>query len=569
MEPLLIHMTKASGILALFYLTYALFLKQETFYTVNRYFLIIGLFSALLLPFATFTNYVEIAVTPISYSSKGDTLAIHEAGFPLDWTTVLSGIYLLGVLFFSTQFILQITSLLKLIQRNTVVRKGKFHHIEINDPVTPFSFFNHIFYNPKPYSKEELSAIIKHEEAHSSQWHSLDILLTEIFTVFLWINPFSWLYRTTVKQNLEFMADACATKKVESIKDYQYTLLKVSGNNLYSPLVNNFYNSLIKKRIVMLNKSRSNKRNMLKITFILPALALFLVSFNTKEVYVPINTTMAPSLSASQNPQLIELMIDKNTTDQELIDLKKDLAKKGIDFSYTVVHNAKNEITEISVDFATTKDDGKKIRSSSSFSNDGEGIDPIQIMYDADINSFSMGSGDKTTSKIHKEVRIEVDNDDDQMIWVQAETDNEAHKTIEIRDDKGKETILVNGKKVSREEFDKMNKDDGLHEKHIKIKKSKGDKEENMFIMRMSDVNEDMDNIILEDDDDQKMFNMKSGASEKPLFIIDGKEVKEKEMKALNPSDIETVNVLKGEMGKTIYGEKGKNGVVLITTKKE
>lgn len=575
METLLIYMLKVSGILSLFYLTYQLFLKQETFYAVNRHFLFAGIVASFLLPLVTITQYVEFSTIPIHSLSGNDTSIMEQEAQGLPWTHLIFAIYLLGLLMFAAKFMGQVFSLIKMITSNSIVSDGNYRYVEMNGFIAPFSFFNYICYNPKLYSPDELSAIIQHEKAHSSQWHSLDVLLSQILTIVTWMNPFSWLYQSNLKHNLEFLADAEATKEIPSIKNYQYTLLKVSGNQLYTPLVNNFYNSLIKKRIVMLNKSKSNKRNMLKIAIILPALAMFLFSFNTKEIYVPLKTEKDPSLSTSQNPQLIELMIDKNTSDQELSDLKKDLAKKGIDFSYTVVHNAKNEIIEISIDFATTKDDGKKMRSSSSFSNDGEGIDPIQIIYDADTNSLSMGSGDKTPSKIHKEIHIQVDDDDDEMIWVQAHDDHAAHKTIEIRDDNGKETILVNGKKVSREELDKMNMEDGLHEKHIKIKKSKGNKDENIFIMRMSDEDEDMDmdmdmeNIILEDGEDKKIFIMKSGEKEKPLFIIDGKKVKEKEMKALDPSDIESINVLKDASAEKKYGKKGKHGVVEITTKKK
>lgn len=570
METLLIYIAKASGILALFYLTYALFLKQETFYAINRCFLIIGLFTALLLPFATFTKYIEIVVTPTAFTTQGEALATTpEAAFPLDWTTFLFSIYLLGVLFLTTKFILQFSFLLKLIKRNTVVQKGKFHHVEINNPVTPFSFFNHIFYNPRPYSKEELSAIIKHEEAHSSQWHSLDILLTQIFTAFLWINPFSWLYRTTVKQNLEFMADACATKKVPSIKDYQYTLLKVSGNHLYSPLVNNFYNSLIKKRIVMLNKSRSNKRNILKVVFILPALAIFLVSFNTKEVYIPKNTTLDTSLSSAQNSQLIEIKIDKNTTDKELNNLKKDLLKKGIDFSYTVVHNPKKEIIGISVQFTTSNDDGKKMSSSSSFNNGDEGIDLIHIIYDEDTNSISMGSKDSMPSKIYKKVYVEANEDEDKIIWVESDgdgADDAEHRTIEITDENGKETIKVNGKEVSRNQFDKIKKEDANHEKHIKIEKSDGEESKNVHFVEISKENKDEDIKSMGKNDN--MFLIKNEGNKKPLIVIDGVVSEDQEIDQIDPTNIESINVLKGDSAKNKYGKKGKNGAVEITTKK-
>ena len=570
MEALLIYLLKASGILAIFYLAYQLFLRRETFFSVNRHFLMAGILTALLLPFVSITNYVEIAAAPINFVAK-ETAMVKANGVvqELNWIDLLFGIYIMGLLIFTTKFIVQIISLLKLVKINKVDKQGKFYHVETDKNIAPFSFFNHIFYNPSLYSESELSAIIKHEKAHSSQWHSIDVLLSHLITICTWMNPFSWLYQTNIKQNLEFLADERATKEVPSIKKYQYTLLKVSGNQFCTPIVNNFYNSLIKKRIVMLNKSKSNKRNILKIALILPALAVFLVSFNTKDVYIPIDSEFNAFSNYEQTSKVIEITIDKNTTDKELSEIKKDLAKKGVDFSYTVVHNPKNEITDISIDFSTKGDNGKKMRSSSNYNNGDDPIDPIHIIYDEKTNSISMGNAGLMEIHEDKDVHFDIHEDSDKTIWVHADSDGDEHKTIEIIKDDGKETIKVNGKEVSRKELIIIKEEDGMPKKHIKIKKSHGDKEENVFIMKMSDDEMDIDIIAEEEGEKEKMFIIKSDSDDKPMFIIDEIESTEKEMKYLNPSDIESINVLKGEMAQTKYGKKGKNGVVEITTKKQ
>jgi len=274
-------------------------------------------------------------------------------------------------------------------------------------------------------------------------------------------------------------------------------------------------------------------------------------------------------LNTGISSQIIEIKIDKNTTDKELNDIKKDLAKKGVDFSYTVVHNAKNEIIDISVDFATTKDDGKIMSSSSSFSNGDEGIDPIHIVYDEETNSISMENEKHIHKSIHKKIRVNVDEDSDKTVWVHANSDDDEHKTIEIIIDKNEEeTIKINGKEVSRKEYNAMKKKDGIHEKHIKIKKTKGGGESNVFIFKDSEDSGEMDIEVISEEGGGFFF-LNSDGDEKPMFIIDGKESKEKAMKKLNPSEIESINVFKGEKAKEKYGEKGKNGVVEITTKKE
>jgi beta-lactamase regulating signal transducer with metallopeptidase domain len=136
------------------------------------------------------------------------------------------------------------------------------------------------------FTKKELEQIITHEKVHVDQHHSIDILLTQLTCITLWFNPFIWLYNKNLKQNLEFIADKNAQSKVTCKKSYQTTLLKTSMPSHQIVLSNHFYNSLIKKRIVMLHKSKSKKINLIKYAFIIPLLAIFLMSFNTKEVYI-------------------------------------------------------------------------------------------------------------------------------------------------------------------------------------------------------------------------------------------------------------------------------------------
>lgn len=53
------------------------------------------------------------------------------------------------------------------------------------------------------------------------------------------------------------------------------------------------------------------------------------------------------------------------------------------------------------------------------------------------------------------------------------------------------------------------------------------------------------------------------------LYIIDGKEMESISMKDIDPNTMQSINVLKGETALKLYGEKGKNGVIEITTKKK
>ena len=53
-----------------------------------------------------------------------------------------------------------------------------------------------------------------------------------------------------------------------------------------------------------------------------------------------------------------------------------------------------------------------------------------------------------------------------------------------------------------------------------------------------------------------------------PLIIIDGKEASKTDLDQLDPNTIDSVSVLKSEKAIEKYGEKGKNGVIEVVTKK-
>src|SRR5690606_8023757 len=134
------------------------------------------------------------------------------------------------------------------------------------------------------FSEEELQNIIAHEKIHCKQKHSFDVLFSELFAVVFWFNPFVWFYKKAIQQNLEFIADQNAIKTSENKVNYQKTLLKITLNPKDLALANPFFQPLIKKRIMMLNKNQSKQRNVWKYGVVLPLLVLFMIQFQTKVV---------------------------------------------------------------------------------------------------------------------------------------------------------------------------------------------------------------------------------------------------------------------------------------------
>ncbi|WP_339919462.1 M56 family metallopeptidase [uncultured Flavobacterium sp.] len=286
MESLVLYLFKSCGLLLLFFIAYHFLLRKETFFSSNRWFLLTGLVTSALLPLLFFTKIIWVEPTPLNYdwSSLPINTVIEEDHTEKYIYLGLVFTYCIAVLSLLAKFGFDFYSLQKVLKGKTIQRQADFKFIDVKENLAPFSFFNTIVYNSTLYSTVELESIIEHEKVHSEQHHTLDVLISRLFCILFWFNPIVWFYKKAILQNLEFIADSEASKKISDKKTYQITLLKITTQENCVAITNHFYQSLIKKRIVMLNKNQSNKRNSWKYAMILPALIGFMVLFQVEVV---------------------------------------------------------------------------------------------------------------------------------------------------------------------------------------------------------------------------------------------------------------------------------------------
>ncbi|MEJ2114116.1 MAG: M56 family metallopeptidase [Flavobacteriaceae bacterium] len=590
------YLLKSSAIVAIFYLCYKVFLQRETFFQSNRWFLLTGLIVAFVFPFIVIPVYIEVPVTNFQNLTFEDATVISE---PEKSFNILQGVlllYILGVVFFVSRFIIQLVSLKKLLLNTQKEEHDHFTFLKTKDNVSPFSFFKWIVYNPNQFNNNELDQVLSHEKVHVRQFHSLDIIISQISTIIFWFNPFIWFYKKEVQQNLEFIADYYTQSNVDCKKSYQYLLLKSSIPTHQLGLTNNFYNSLIKKRIVMLHKSKSKQSNQLKYLVIIPLLSLFLMSFSTKNVYIKkevpiveqkaeskqnINTNQASNniknteskssnnVNNSSDKQMV--IITKDFTDSDFDKVKEHLEKEGVAVKFkNIKRNDSGEIISIKIDVSS-----KQSNANYNIGGD-EPINPIKISFDREGGNLSIGNSNNyhfgkgaysIRSKdgnhvIHSSSNgsndyIFKDEGEDVKVVVESKKDNKIHTIAS-----GKNVIHLDSD--SDVEFDN-------DEDIIIIKK---DQDGN--IVKEEIINEDEDVFVVGDDNSFKVKSIGNGKNKvvflndedgEPLIIIDGKETTEEEMKELDPDEIEKIEVLKGDSATEKYGKKGENGVILITTK--
>ena len=349
METLFVYLGKSSGLIALFYLAYYLILQKETFFNSNRWFLLAGLITSTVLPLLFFTKIIWVNPSPtnLNWSKLSVTTPIENESFEINWYLIFGIVYGIGIVLFLLKLVFDLYSLSKILKGKTIQKQANFKFIDVTESISPFSYLNYIVYNSSLYSESELENILEHEKVHSTQVHTADVLISRLFFIAFWFNPFVWLYKKAIDQNLEFIADSEASKNSSDKKAYQLTLLKITTQEKCVALTNHFYQSLIKKRIVMLNKNQSKKRNSWKYAFVLPLLGAFVFFFQVKVVAQEKieNSTKIDNLKA-------ELHITSKSTSKEL-NSEKDFFKEefNLEINFSEIKtNTDNEIIAIKVE---------------------------------------------------------------------------------------------------------------------------------------------------------------------------------------------------------------------------
>ena len=283
MTTFLIYSLQTIVLQVLFLAVFEILFKKETFFKANRFYLLGSLILSLLLPL------IQIPVEAI----------VHEqAVYQLEEIVITKNVseiylknglenyssvfmfYLIGVAFFSALFIFKVGKLLTYIMSAKKSNQNKGNIILVSNSNQAFSFFNKVFIGA---DNQNIDVILKHELVHAKQLHSLDILFMELLKIIFWFNPILYLYHNRIVALHEFEADFKSADS-DRKKYFEVLLCEVLNCNSIS-FTNNFYNqSLIKKRIVMLQKSKSKKHGVVKYLLAIPVIVLSMTLFSTTVV---------------------------------------------------------------------------------------------------------------------------------------------------------------------------------------------------------------------------------------------------------------------------------------------
>ena len=526
----MLYFIKANGLIILFYLMYVLFLRKETFFVSNRLYLILGLIVSLCLPLITFTKTIWIEPTPVPefyqeitpINSNSIEVPIQES--QLDWSLICSTAYLVISTILLIKITFELASFFNRIRKNQKQIETDFTLIHSDTTENPFSFFHYIVINPNRFSKEEFQHILTHESIHVKQKHSIDVLLSKLFCAFFWVNPIIWLYRKAMLQNLEFIADSETYRQIENKYEYQKTLLKVVTHQHNLSITNQFYQSLIKKRIVMLHTNQSNKKNVWKYATILPLLVGFMLLFQIETVAQVKENSKVAAYAVSSNYSSI---LTKNSTDKELRELEKTFSDEKYKLKISKVkRNKEGEIIGIKLSFDSGKTYNRILERKST-----EPIDDIKIFINSDKDDDNACGFEEIKNTVG-------------VNW----NDAKSLSTVGIKKSATDEMIfIINGKEYTKKEMkDKIIELDGAIE-----------------------MNED------EKSDDKITFaksNSSASINNEPTIYLNDKEISKVEMYKINPKTIKSVDVKKEKSNreiriKTSYNYIDKNPEILVNNK--
>ncbi len=251
-------------------LVYFFFLRKETFFRLNRYFLLISVVFSATLPLLHLKVYPASPtmldeVTVSQYRNLIEVVTIYGTGFSgklerfITSYKSLGYIYVFGVLFFTFLLLFRITQVAELIQNNKVTKKHGVKLVTLDRDFSPFSFLNYVFISKNLHQYEDWEKMLSHEIEHIRQGHSWDVIIIGVLSIIQWFNPFFWLLRRALRENHEYSADHAVLAKGVSKARYKSALInQLIGDQLV--IASSFNYSLIKSRIQMMSRIKSRKQ---------------------------------------------------------------------------------------------------------------------------------------------------------------------------------------------------------------------------------------------------------------------------------------------------------------------
>ena len=385
MEDILYYLLRASIGTAVFYITYHFLFRKSKRFVFNRLYLTGSFLASFIIPLITFKRKIYITETTYSYITA-ETTGISETMTYVPETAGTIGlhqylliIYFAGVAIFLSRLAYSYIVAARIKANSTIENiAGMDINISRNN-IRAFTFLDRIVIGQNILRHPSLNMVLVHEAVHSREKHFIDILASELLFMLQWFNPFAWLKRKAIRNNLEFRADEVVARSFD-LREYQLAMLSMAQNRVRSPLFIELNSSNLKKRIIMMKSNRNNRFFGIARLVIIPVTVILLLSLSGKETVIIRSTENAAS------------QIEINTQQEDImgstINLLQDEAKTVRELRQFIAENMRYPLEAAEAGqtgyislFAEVNSDGRITEISASEPSDGYvDIDEIVIV---------------------------------------------------------------------------------------------------------------------------------------------------------------------------------------------
>jgi TonB family protein len=440
--------------------------------------------------------------------------AVNTIQTPLiTWEVIAAGVLLSGTLLFLVRMLIQTLKVIKTIRSSEVKIQNNLKVVKPNHFLHSFSFFSYIFVNPTSQERE-IREIVDNEAAHVRQFHWIDLVLAELLCAFQWFNPMAWLYSHFIRQNHEYLADQSALRSSPDPALYKATLINHLLGSEVIRLGHSFSYSLNKKRFIMMKNTSTSIIRKLKLLFILPFAVLIYYSFSEPKYTYESNSgtgqEKVSKIEESQNSKTIDNLV------REIEEPLQETANPTLSFA---------KITPEVIKKSTPRDELMKLKR---LENN------IQVQ---------QSNGKTIKGKVVQENGEPLPGTS--VVIVNTTTGTMTDKNGEFRIEDIAENAEVTFSFVG-----------------FKTAKKQPDFKKDMVVLLKRDTVQKDLNVSIRSNDN-------SNPEAQPIVYLDGKRVPFEALNEISPKTIESIDVLKDKSATEKYGEEGKNGVILITSKQE
>ena len=627
MGAFFVYIVKSAVCLAVFYLFYRLLLSRETFHRFNRVALLGILILSCAIPFAEVTMKEPMEVSQhlltweelLLMADLNQTATVEAAPVSaITWREVLLMVYLLGIVFFFLRNLWSLSRMLRLIKGSTLVRQENgITLITHQKEIAPFSWMKFVVISEKDL-KENGEEILTHEYAHIRKRHSIDLLIADICIFFQWFNPASWLLKQELQNIHEFEADESVIAQGIDAKKYQLLLIKKAvGTRLYS-MANSFNHSSLKKRITMMLKKKSNPWARLKYLYVLPLAAIAVAAFARPEISSGLDEISAVKVNDLTAIMKTEEVKSPENHPAKEIKVQGQVLEKStnapvVGANVIIKGTTSGTITDLDGNFVITMPVGATLN-----------ISYIDMKTKELVVTEKLIEEQKSL-KVYLEGKVSVGKDEVVVVGyggVGAPNENPVFQVVEempefpggmgeclkflgknIKYPVESQQAGVQGKVIVQFVVEKDGSisnpkvvrsiDPDLDGEAIRVisimpKWKPGmQRGQSVRVKYTVPVTFRLDRAAESDDTHRIVLKMDSASmgdntlhfykgsfslkdvKDKPLLIIDGNKVPYEQMEKMNASNIESISVLKDSASIKLYKTEGKNGVILITTKKQ